>query len=403
MLKPFLETTTFRNLTGSRTAVVNLTDDVMLFARAAISSPSLSLGSRDASSAASCSRRPARGARWRSPPMDATPPRSRIETPGRASRVSAGVPRVQPRPPRGPRGGDPGDPHPPDPGRARSAAELERLQVIVDKTAGPREQEAMALLTEYVRCPLACSSRPRPGSTSASSTCAARSGGGSADSARRCRRRHCSSRLRRRRPSRPRARCGARGGVRPPIPRAPRPCRRSRARRAPGDPGPQRARLRHPARPRGGPGPGRAVRPPDRAAGPRAGGGAGAALGDRNLDIRAGRVHRGGRPAPGAGRRRAAAGPLRGPRALALRHRHSAGLAGTERGCRGRGVRRAAARRPSARWSGSRISCSCSCSRRWSEADLAGFGSALSEIQRITGAWFAPRQGGVFAPGPRAS
>ena len=33
------------------------------------------------------------------------------------------------------------------------------------------------------------------------------------------------------------------------------------------------------------------------------------------------------------------------------------------------------------------------------EGDLAGFGAALSEIQRITGAWFAPSQGGVFAPG----
>ena len=30
-------------------------------------------------------------------------------------------------------------------------AELARLQVIVDKTAGPAEHEAMALLTEYVR------------------------------------------------------------------------------------------------------------------------------------------------------------------------------------------------------------------------------------------------------------
>jgi hypothetical protein len=29
--------------------------------------------------------------------------------------------------------------------------EFGRLQVIVDKTAGPRELEAMALLTEYVR------------------------------------------------------------------------------------------------------------------------------------------------------------------------------------------------------------------------------------------------------------
>ncbi|HKT60694.1 MAG TPA: beta-ribofuranosylaminobenzene 5'-phosphate synthase family protein [Gemmatimonadales bacterium] len=34
------------------------------------------------------------------------------------------------------------------------------------------------------------------------------------------------------------------------------------------------------------------------------------------------------------------------------------------------------------------------------EADLAGFGAALTEVQRITGAWFAPAQGGVFAPGP---
>jgi beta-RFAP synthase len=33
------------------------------------------------------------------------------------------------------------------------------------------------------------------------------------------------------------------------------------------------------------------------------------------------------------------------------------------------------------------------------EADLAGFGEALSAVQRITGAWFAPQQGGVFAPG----
>jgi beta-ribofuranosylaminobenzene 5'-phosphate synthase len=33
------------------------------------------------------------------------------------------------------------------------------------------------------------------------------------------------------------------------------------------------------------------------------------------------------------------------------------------------------------------------------EADLPGFGAALTEVQRITGAWFAPAQGGVFAPG----
>ena len=35
VIKPFLETTTFRNLKATRVAVVNLTDDVMLFARGA--------------------------------------------------------------------------------------------------------------------------------------------------------------------------------------------------------------------------------------------------------------------------------------------------------------------------------------------------------------------------------
>jgi beta-ribofuranosylaminobenzene 5'-phosphate synthase len=34
------------------------------------------------------------------------------------------------------------------------------------------------------------------------------------------------------------------------------------------------------------------------------------------------------------------------------------------------------------------------------EADLPSFGQALSAVQRITGAWFAAQQGGIFAPGP---
>jgi beta-ribofuranosylaminobenzene 5'-phosphate synthase len=33
------------------------------------------------------------------------------------------------------------------------------------------------------------------------------------------------------------------------------------------------------------------------------------------------------------------------------------------------------------------------------EADLAGFGAALTQVQEITGGWFAPAQGGAFAPG----
>lgn len=34
------------------------------------------------------------------------------------------------------------------------------------------------------------------------------------------------------------------------------------------------------------------------------------------------------------------------------------------------------------------------------DADLAKFGAALSQIQMVTGRWFEPAQGGMFAPGP---
>jgi beta-RFAP synthase len=37
------------------------------------------------------------------------------------------------------------------------------------------------------------------------------------------------------------------------------------------------------------------------------------------------------------------------------------------------------------------------------EADLESFGAALTEVQRVTGGWFASQQGGVFAPGPSAT
>src|SRR6185369_2298541 len=39
VLKPFLETATYRNVLATRAAVVNLVDDVRLIARAAISNP----------------------------------------------------------------------------------------------------------------------------------------------------------------------------------------------------------------------------------------------------------------------------------------------------------------------------------------------------------------------------
>jgi uncharacterized protein len=149
VLKPFLETTTFRNVSATRTAVVNLTDNVMLFAQAAISSPSYPAFPaevvRGVVLEAACS--------WReveAVSVDATPPRSRIE----ARIVHHGFRREF-------LGFN----------RARHAvletailatrthlipaeqiqAEMEKLQVIVDKTADPREQEAMALLTAYVR------------------------------------------------------------------------------------------------------------------------------------------------------------------------------------------------------------------------------------------------------------
>lgn len=149
VLKPFLETTTFRNVSGSGAAVVNLTDDVMLFAQAAISSPRFPSSPaevvRGVVLEAACSWREVEVVR-----VDDTPPRSRIDT-----RVVH----------RGFRREFLGF------NRARHAVleaailatrthllpaeqireELARLQVIVDKTAGPREREAMALLSEYVR------------------------------------------------------------------------------------------------------------------------------------------------------------------------------------------------------------------------------------------------------------
>jgi len=149
VLKPFLTTSTFGNLRTTRAAVVNLIDDVMLFAQGAISSPQFpwvpSTVVKGAVLQAACS--------WRELEVltiDDTPPRSRIET----QVVHRGVNREF-------IGFN----------RARHAVleaailatrthllpaeqirdEYARLQIIVDKTAGPREQEAMALLTDYVQ------------------------------------------------------------------------------------------------------------------------------------------------------------------------------------------------------------------------------------------------------------
>jgi hypothetical protein len=149
VLKPFLETTTFRNVSATGAAVVNLVDDAMLFAQGAISSPQFpsvpASVVRGVVLDAACS--------WRElevTAIDATPPRSRIDT----RVVHRGVRREF-------IGFN----------RARHAVleaailatrthlipaeqirdEFARLQIVVDKTAGPREREAMELLTDYVR------------------------------------------------------------------------------------------------------------------------------------------------------------------------------------------------------------------------------------------------------------
>jgi len=149
ILKPFLETVTYRNVMATHTAVVNLIDDVRVFAQAAIGNPQYptvpAVVIRGVVLADCCS--------WRETELraiDSRPPRGRLEM----AVVHRGVRRefvVY--------------------NRARHAvleaaiyatrvhllsrsfveSELARLQVIVDKTAGPQELEAMALLTDYVR------------------------------------------------------------------------------------------------------------------------------------------------------------------------------------------------------------------------------------------------------------
>jgi len=149
VLKPFLETVTFRNLLATRAAVVHLTDDVRVFARGIVSNPVMNtvpatvVNGRVLTDCCS----------WREVQVgsvDATAPRSRIE----AIVVHRGFRREFV-----------------GFNRAASAViemaiyatrlhilsrdfveqELERLNVIVEKTAGPRETEAMAIVTEYIR------------------------------------------------------------------------------------------------------------------------------------------------------------------------------------------------------------------------------------------------------------
>ena len=149
VLKPFLETSTFRNVSATRAAVVNLTDDAMLFARGAISSPQFpsvpAAVVKGVVLEAACS--------WREVEiltLDATPPRSRIEARvvhkglkrefigfNRAKHAVLEAAILATRTHLLP--------------REQILDEFARLQVLVDKTAGPREREAMELLSRYVQ------------------------------------------------------------------------------------------------------------------------------------------------------------------------------------------------------------------------------------------------------------
>ena len=156
VIKPFLETVTFRNLRATGAAVVNLKDDVLLFAQAATGHPA-------AVAPASVPARVVRGvvleiaASWREVEVvtiDDTPPRSRIVTRvvhrgthrewlgfnrARHAVLEAAILATRT--------------HLISPDEIRR--DYQRLRIIVDKTAGPREQEAMALLEEFLRRRLA--------------------------------------------------------------------------------------------------------------------------------------------------------------------------------------------------------------------------------------------------------
>jgi uncharacterized protein len=153
VIKPYRSTRTLRNLRTTGAAVVNLTDDILLFTQAALGDPqppTRPTATIDGAVLAdACS--------WREVTVegiDESGPRARVTTRvvGRgAGREFLGFNRarhavleasiIASRARRLP--------------AAEIRAELERLQVLVDKTAGPREREAMELVRRYVRAAVA--------------------------------------------------------------------------------------------------------------------------------------------------------------------------------------------------------------------------------------------------------
>jgi hypothetical protein len=148
VIKPYRGTRTLRNLRATGVAVVNLTDDILLFSQAALGDPHPPTRTATRVDGAvlddACS--------WREVRVEAIDdgePRARVNTVvvgGGVGREFLGLNRachavleasiLASR------------------ARLLAAAdiraELRRLQVLVDKTAGPREREAMAYVTRHV-------------------------------------------------------------------------------------------------------------------------------------------------------------------------------------------------------------------------------------------------------------
>ena len=152
VIKPYRATRTLRNLERSGAAVVNLTDDILLFCGAALGDPQPPTRPAEAVAGAvladACS--------WREVAVDAIDaggPRARVATrvvgrgtgrefvgfnraAGAVLEASILASRVRRLP------------------AAEIRADLARLAVVVDKTAGPRERAAMDLVVARVRAAL---------------------------------------------------------------------------------------------------------------------------------------------------------------------------------------------------------------------------------------------------------
>ena len=152
VIKPYRATRTLRNLERSGAAVVNLTDDILLFCEAALGDPQPPTRPAEAVAGAvladACS--------WREVAVDAIDaggPRARVATrvvgrgtgrefvgfnraAGAVLEASILASRARRLP------------------AAEIRADLARLAVVVDKTAGPRERAAMDLVVARVRAAL---------------------------------------------------------------------------------------------------------------------------------------------------------------------------------------------------------------------------------------------------------